>query len=186
MAVCSETTAPCWIVSRLGLVVLTRHGVQTNDSMASLHAVATLMGGKPLPDCSQAPHGAWHWIDPTIARPLEVDSSGDWSNPNPNPNPDPNPNPEPADYTNSCVSGLTGAPRTLTCTLTRSRSTAPATGPKGSSSRLLQQPQRSRPGSHTCARGERAASVRCASRSRQSSSTTRSYAGRRRPSCTCR
>ena len=99
VAACSETTRRVGKYRGL-VVVLARHGVQTNDSMASLHAVATLMGGKPLPDCSQAPHGAWHWIDPTIARPLEVDSSGDWSNPNPNPNPDPDPNPEPADDTN--------------------------------------------------------------------------------------
>ena len=48
--------------------------------MASLHAVATLMGGKPLPNCRDAPHGVWHWIDPTgPTRPLTVDKSGNWN-----------------------------------------------------------------------------------------------------------
>ena len=39
----------------------------------------TLMGGKPLPVCTEAPRGVWHWIDPTgSTEPLKVDSSGDW------------------------------------------------------------------------------------------------------------
>ena len=48
--------------------------------MAAAHSVATLTGGRPLPDCSAAPHGVWHWIDPTgPTRPLTVDGSGDWN-----------------------------------------------------------------------------------------------------------
>ena len=60
----SIVVAPCW------------HATQ----MAGAHSVATLTGGRPLPDCSAAPHGVWHWIDPTgPTRPLTVDGSGDWS-----------------------------------------------------------------------------------------------------------
>ena len=57
---------------------LRRHG--DCESMASARAAVTLMGGKPLPNCRDAPHGVWHWIDPTgPTRPLTVDGSGNWN-----------------------------------------------------------------------------------------------------------
>ena len=59
-----------------GYLMASLHGATL---MASLHA-ATLMGGKPLPNCRDAPHGVWHWIDPTgPTRPLTVDKSGNWN-----------------------------------------------------------------------------------------------------------